>query len=77
MCSVDLRVRRSGATLARNRVEIAGGRTRTVALRLTRSARRRLALRGSMRVTLVAVARDVAANQRTSRLRIDLLGRGG
>jgi hypothetical protein len=64
MCSVEVRVRRGGVTVARNRIQVAGGKARSVRLRLTRSARRRLALLGSMRVTLVAVARDGAANRR-------------
>jgi hypothetical protein len=73
MCSVDVRVRRSGVTVARKRVQVRGGKTRAVRLRLTRSARRRLARRGSMRVVVVAVARDAAGNRKTSRVRIRVL----
>jgi hypothetical protein len=67
LCRVDLRLRRRGATVARKKFRVAGGETRRVSLRLTRKARRRLVRSGSLRVTAVATARDLAANRATTR----------
>jgi hypothetical protein len=72
-CRVDLRLRRVHTTLARKKFRMAGGRTRHVALRLNRATRRRLARRGSMRVTALATARDLAANRGTTSTRIRVL----
>ena len=76
VCRVDLRLRRKGTTVARKKFRVAGGHTRRVSLRLTRKARRRLLRSGSLRVTAVAAARDLAANRATTRTRLRLLAPG-
>jgi hypothetical protein len=76
LCRVDLRLRHKGATVARKKFRVAGGKTRRVSLRLTRQARRRLLRSGSLRVTAVASARDLAANRATTRTRLRLLAPG-
>jgi hypothetical protein len=73
LCRINLRLRRQGATVARKKFRVAGGKTRRVSLRLNRKARRRLLRTGSLRVTAVAAARDLAANGATTRTRIRLL----
>ena len=73
VCRVDLRLRRKGTTVARKKFRVAGGKTRRVSLRLTGKARRRLLRTGSLRVTAVAAARDLAANRATTRTRLRLL----
>jgi hypothetical protein len=73
ICRVALRLRHKGTTVASTKVRVAGGKTRRVSLRLTRSARRLLRRSGSLRVTAVAAARDLAANQATTRTRIRVL----
>ena len=73
LCRVDLRLRRGQTTLARKKFTVAGGKTRRVSLRLTRSAQRRLVRSRSLPVVAVAVARDAAGNRATTRTRIRLL----
>ena len=73
LCRVDLKLRRAGATLARKRFRVAGGKTRRVSLRLRRATRRRLSRRGSLRAVAAAAARDVAGNRATTRTRVRLL----
>jgi hypothetical protein len=73
ICRVDLRLLRAGTTVARKRVQVRGGSTRKVFLRLTHSARRRLLRSGSLSVVALAAARDLAANRGTTRTRIRVL----
>jgi hypothetical protein len=73
VCHVDLRLRRRGAALAGKSFRVAGGTTRRVSLRLNRDARRRLVRSGPLQVAAVAVARDAAGNQATTRTRIRLV----
>jgi N,N-dimethylformamidase beta subunit-like, C-terminal len=73
MCSVDLQLRRAGTTMARKTLEVGGGSTREISLRLTPSARRRLLRSGSLSVVALAAARDLAANRGTTRTRIRIL----
>jgi hypothetical protein len=73
LCRIRIRLRHAGATLARKRLVLRGGKTRRVSLRLTRSARRRLQRAGALRVTAVVTARDLAGNRTTTRVRIRLL----
>jgi hypothetical protein len=72
-CQVDLRVRRPYVTATRKRFEVAGGKTRTVSLRLNRGTRRRLSRSDSLRATVLATARDAAGNRATTRTPIRLL----
>ena len=54
---------------------LSGGKTRRFRLELSQRARRALARKGSLRVTAIAVARDAAGNQRTTRTSIRLTPR--
>jgi len=74
ICRVRLRFRRAGTSVTRSKaLEVRGGSSRAVALRLTTSARGRLRRLGSLRVSAVATARDLAANTATSRTPIRVL----
>jgi Bacterial Ig domain len=73
VCRVDLRLRGAGSSVARNELVLAGGQTRRIALRLSRSTRRRLARSRSLRIVAVATARDPAGNRATTRTRIRVL----
>jgi hypothetical protein len=73
ICRVDLRLLRAGTTVARKKLELRGGETRRVSLRLTQGAQRSLLRMGSLRVVALAAARDLAANRGTSRTRIRVL----
>jgi len=72
-CRVEVRLQRGKRRLARASTTIAGGRQRTLALRLTRSARRQLLRSGSLRVTAVLTATDAAGNRATTGTSIRLL----
>jgi len=71
-CRIVLKVRYRGQTVARKRVTVAGGDTARVTLRLKRSARAALALRGRLRVLALTTARDAAGNRATTRTRLRL-----
>jgi N,N-dimethylformamidase beta subunit-like, C-terminal/Bacterial Ig domain len=77
ICRIDLRLRRAGTTVARKRLEVRGGTTREVSLRLTMSARRRLLRSGSMSSLALAAARDLAANRGITSTRIRVLAPRG
>ena len=66
-CRVTLRLRLAGRQIATRTLSVDGGRARTFALRLSRSARRALVRKRSLRVTAVAAARDFAGNRATTR----------
>ncbi len=68
-----LRLRLAGRDVADRTVAVNGGRSRRVRLELSRRARRALARNGSLRVTAVATARDLAGNQATTRTSIRLI----
>ena len=69
-CSVRLQLKSGRRTLASARFTVAGGRTRTVRVRLTAAARRTLGRRASLRVSAVARATDAAGNRATRRTAI-------
>ena len=74
ICRVQLRLRRAGTSATRKKaLEVRGGSSRAVALRLRANARERLRRRGSLRVSAVATARDLAANTDTTRTPIRVL----
>lgn len=76
-CRVALRLLLGGVDVAFHTLTVAGGTTRAFPLRLGPGVRRRLARRGSLRVLAVAVARDAAGNQATSRTPVRLLAPRG
>jgi hypothetical protein len=71
-CTVTVKLRRHGVTIARRTVKIAGGAERVVKLRVPRSVRRVLADRDHLKVDMTVTARDDAGNQRTKRGKIKL-----
>ncbi len=71
-CKVRLQLRRKGRTVAERRVVINQGGPRKVRLYLSRSARRKVARKGSLRVTAVAIVRDAAGNRTVTRTPIRL-----
>ena len=71
-CHIVLKVRYRGRTVARKRVTVQGGDTARVTLRLKRSARIALELRGRLRVLALTTARDAAGNRATTRTRMRL-----
>ena len=75
-CRVTLRLRLAGRRVATRTLSVDGGRARTFALRLSRSARRALVRTRSLRVTAVAAARDSAGNRATTRTSIRLRAPG-
>jgi hypothetical protein len=72
-CRVDLRLRRGSRELVRKSLTVAGGKSASVTLRLTRSDRLRLVRVRTLLVDAAARARDVAGNHATTTTRIRLL----
>jgi hypothetical protein len=72
-CRVDLRLRRGNRQLVRKSLTVAGGKSASVTLRLTRSDRLRLVRVRSLLVDAAASARDVAGNHATTTTPIRLL----
>ena len=72
-CRVRLRLRLGSVSVATRTLRLAGGTTRSFRLQLSRDARRRLALKRSLRVTAVTTSRDAAGNQTTARMAVRLL----
>jgi len=72
-CTVRLQVVAGGRTLGTTTASVAGGRIRTLHVRLTRVARRTLQRKRSLRATVIATAVDVAGNRKTSHTRVRLL----
>jgi hypothetical protein len=72
-CRVDLRLRRGSRELVRKSLTVAGGKSASVTLRLTRSDRLRLVRVRSLLVDAAASARDVAGNHATTTTPIRLL----
>jgi hypothetical protein len=76
-CVVAVKLRRKGKSLARARVVVAGGKTASVRLKLSKAARARLARRGAMKATVTLDARDAAGNRRVTKTKVRLLARRG
>jgi hypothetical protein len=66
-CTVQIRLRRGGNTIARRTVTIANGAARTITLRLSPRTRRALSGCRTVRMSASLVARDVAGNRQTLR----------
>jgi hypothetical protein len=71
-CTVAVKLKLKGKTVARKTLTVRGGTTRTLDLRLSKSARSTLAARSRVKVTAVVTATDAAANHKTTRLRMTL-----
>jgi hypothetical protein len=72
-CRVTLRLRLGRVTVGSAAVTIRGATQRTVRLRLTGTARRRLATRHALKATILATARDAAGNTATTTASLTLL----
>jgi hypothetical protein len=72
-CQVTLRLALRGRRVASRTLAVAGGKSRTFRLKLSRAARRELARRRSLRVRATAVSRNAAGDRAVTRLTIRLL----
>jgi hypothetical protein len=72
-CTIDLRLRRGKHQLVRKSLSVAGGKSASVTLRLTRSDRLRLVRVRSLFVDAAVSARDAAGNHATTTTQIQLL----
>jgi hypothetical protein len=72
-CVVDVRLMRGRGTLGRKALSLAGGKRKQVLVKLTRTARARLADAGALRFVAQAAARDAAGNRATTTRRLRIL----
>jgi hypothetical protein len=72
-CRIALRLELAHHTIATKTLTVSGGKTRNVALKLTRAARRELPRKRSLRVTAIATTSDRAGHRATTRTSILLL----
>ena len=76
-CRIRVRVRRAGKDVAERRtVKVRKGKSRRVRLVLTRRARTTLAGKGSMRVAILATARNRQGRRATTRVSVRLIAPG-
>jgi hypothetical protein len=76
-CRVALRLRLGGVVVGSATLTVRGGARRTVHVRLTTAARRRLATKHTLKATIVATARDAAGNTATNTTTVALLAPRG
>ena len=72
-CRVTLRLVLRRRTVAKRTLTVAGGKSKTFVLKLSRSARRELVRKRSLRVTATALVRDASGTRATTRTSIRLL----
>ena len=72
-CRITLRLRLGQRNLATKTATVGGGHAKTLALKLSASARRDLRRRGSLAVTALAAVRDKAGHRATTATSIRLL----
>ena len=65
-CTITLRLKRGGKVVAVKTARIDVGATRTVSLRLSKSTRRALANKGSVKLSATLAARDTAGNAKST-----------
>ena len=71
-CRIALKFRYRGKTVASKSVTVPGGQSARVTLRLKKSARNALQVRGRLSLNAVTTTRDAAGNQATTRTRMTL-----
>ena len=71
-CKVTLQLKSMGKTAARKTVTVAGGKTVTVTLQLTKAVRRRLIKHHSLKLSAVITAIDAAGNRKVTTRKITL-----
>jgi hypothetical protein len=72
-CRVRLRLRKGQRLLAARSFKVKGGKTRNVRLQMSRGAIRLLVRHGTLRVTAIAVSRDMAGDRAVTRKTIRLV----
>ncbi len=72
-CKVTVKLKQRGKRVARKKLTLSGGETRTFRLRLSAKARAKLAARGRMRAKAVVRAVDEAGNAKKTERRVTLL----
>jgi len=72
-CKIQVRLQLGRRTLATKTVTVAGGKAKRVTLKLSRSARRDLLRKRSLKVTATVTARDKAGHSATTRTPIRML----
>jgi hypothetical protein len=75
-CRVQLRLRLGRRDIAAKTLSVAGGKTKSVTLKLSSAARRDLRRKRSLQVTAIVTARDKAGHPATTRTSIRLLAPG-
>ena len=65
-CKVTVQLKRGSSAVARKTVTVKGGKTVTVALQLTKAARRQLTTHSTLKVSTVVTASDAAGNRTTT-----------
>jgi hypothetical protein len=71
-CKITVKLRYKGATVARKTIEVDGGKSRVVSLKVKRAVRRLVADHGDLKVTASVDARDDSGNRWTKRTRVTL-----
>jgi hypothetical protein len=71
-CSITVKLRYKGATVAHKTIKVDGGKARGVSLRVKRSVRRLVEDRGELKVTATVSARDDSGNRWTKRKPVTL-----
>jgi len=71
-CDITVKVKKNGKRIARKTLSVPGGSTRTFRLKLSSSARAKLADLGRMKAKAVITATDAAGNTKTTTRRITL-----
>ena len=71
-CAITVKVKKNGKRIARKTLSVPGGSTRTFRLKLSSSARAKLADLGRMKAKAVITATDAAGNTKTTTRRITL-----
>jgi hypothetical protein len=73
LCRVDLQLRRRDRIRGRKGGAVGGGKTRTFDVRIQKTARKKIADTGSLRVVARSPARDSAGNRAVTSRRITIL----
>jgi hypothetical protein len=73
-CTIKLALQRGHSVVAHKTVTVAGGKTVSVTLQLTRALRRQLSSHRSVKLTAVLTASDAAGNKRTTKRSLTIRG---
>jgi hypothetical protein len=73
-CKITVQLMRGKSVAAKKTVNVAGGKTKTVTLQLTKATRKQLASHHSLTITAVVAASDAAGNRKTTKKALTLRG---